>query len=196
MSAPIDKLSEQFRRLPGIGVKTARRLAYHMVEQPQEYVDEFVRTIQEAKAKTCYCSVCCHLSTQDPCEFCSDSKRDHSIICVVETPRDVLAIERSRDYKGMYHVLHGALSPLDGVGVEDLRIKELLSRLQDPVVQEIILATDPDVEGEATALYMARLLKPTGIKITRIARGLPMGGDIEYADEITLAGAVENRREM
>ena len=135
-------------------------------------------------------------SSTDPCPICSDPRRDHSIICVVETPQDVLAIERSGDYHGLYHVLHGALSPLDGVGVDDLRIKELLQRLQDTEVKEVILATDPDVEGEATALYLARLLKTAGIRVTRIARGLPMGGDIEYADEATLAGAVANRQEM
>ena len=140
MNEPIERLVEQFRRLPGIGVKSARRLAYHMVEQSDEYVREFVNAITEAKSRTCYCSVCCHLSTQDPCEICSDETRDHSIICVVETPRDVLALERSRDYKGLYHVLHGALSPLDGVGVEDIRIKELLLRLQNIDVKEFILA--------------------------------------------------------
>ena len=143
-----------------------------------------------------FCSICFNLSAQDPCPICSDSRRDHTTICVVETPQDVLAIERSGDYHGLYHVLHGALSPLDGVGVDDLRIKELLQRLQNTEVQEVILATDPDVEGEATALYRARLLKPAGIRVTRIARGLPMGGDIEYADEATLAGAVANRQEM
>lgn len=196
MAEPLERLAEQFRRLPGIGVKTARRLAYHMIEQPQEKVEEFISAIHDAREKMKYCSTCFNLSAQDPCEFCSDMQRDHSILCVVETPRDVLAIERSRDYKGVYHVLHGALSPLDGVGVGDIRIKELLQRLQTEEVKEVILATDPDVEGEATALYIARLLKPTGIRVTRIARGLPMGGDIEYADEVTLAGAVENRREM
>ena len=143
-----------------------------------------------------FCSVCFNLSDQDPCPICSDDSRDKSTICVVETPQDVQAIERSGDYRGLYHVLHGALSPLDGVGVDDLRIKELLQRLSSPDVKEVIIATDPDVEGEATALYLARLLKATGIRVTRIARGLPMGGDIEYADEATLAGAVANRQEM
>lgn len=196
MSTPLDRLTEQFRRLPGIGVKTARKLAYHMVQLPQDQVEEFVRSVEEAKQSMHFCSVCFNLSAQDPCEICSDSRRDHSLICVVETPQDVLAIERSGDYHGLYHVLQGALSPLDGIGVDDLRIKELLHRLQDTTVQEIIIATDPDVEGEATALYLARLLKTAGIKVTRIARGLPMGGDIEYADEATLAGAVANRQEM
>ncbi len=196
MADPLDRLTEQFRRLPGIGVKTARKLAYYMVQQPPEKVDDFVRAIREAKEAMHFCSVCFNLSSQDPCEICSDSRRDHSVICVVETPQDVLAIERSGDYRGLYHVLHGALSPLDGIGVEDLKIRELLQRLQNTEVQEVILATDPDVEGEATSLYLARLLKTTGIRVTRIARGLPMGGDIEYADEATLAGAVANRQEM
>lgn len=196
MDTPLDRLTEQFRRLPGIGIKTARKLAYYMVQQPEESVDAFIGAIRDAKSQMHFCSVCFNLSSTDPCPICSDSRRDHSIICVVETPQDVLAIERSGDYHGLYHVLHGALSPLDGVGVDDLRIKELLQRLQDTEVKEVILATDPDVEGEATALYLARLLKTAGIRVTRIARGLPMGGDIEYADEATLAGAVANRQEM
>ena len=196
MDTALDRLAEQFRRLPGIGVKTARKMAYYMVQQPQERVDEFIQAVRDAKAHMTLCSVCFNLSDQDPCEICQPSRRDHSIICVVETPQDVQAIERSGDYRGVYHVLHGALSPLDGIGVEDLRIKELLQRLQKEDVREVIIATDPDVEGEATALYLANLLKTAGIKVTRIARGLPMGGDIEYADEATLAGAVANRQEM
>lgn len=196
MDTPLDQLTEQFRRLPGIGIKTARKLAYFMVQEPQERVDAFIAAIRNAKSQMHFCSVCFNLSAQDPCPICSDSQRDHTTICVVETPQDVQAIERSGDYHGLYHVLHGALSPLDGVGVDDLRIKELLQRLQQTDVKEVILATDPDVEGEATALYLARLLKTAGIRVTRIARGLPMGGDIEYADEATLAGAVANRQEM
>ncbi|HJE82393.1 recombination mediator RecR [Megasphaera stantonii] len=196
MDTPLDRLTEQFRRLPGIGIKTARKLAYYMVQQPQEQVDAFISAVRNAKETMCFCSVCFNLASQDPCPICSDETRDRSTICVVETPQDVMAIERSGDYRGLYHVLHGALSPLDGVGVDDLRIKELLQRLNDTDVKEIIIATDPDVEGEATALYLARLLKTAGIKVTRIARGLPMGGDIEYADEATLAGAVANRQEM
>ena len=196
MDTPLDRLAEQFRRLPGIGIKTARKLAYYMVQQPPEKVEEFIAAIRDAKQKMCFCSICFNLSSQDPCPICSDDRRDHGVICVVETPQDVSAVERSGDYHGLYHVLQGALSPLDGIGVEDLRIKELLQRLQNTEVQEIILATDPDVEGEATALYLARLLKTTGIRVTHIARGLPMGGDIEYADEATLAGAVANRQEM
>lgn len=196
MGTPLDQLAEQFRRLPGIGVKTARKLAYYMVQQPPEQTDEFIHAIQHARNAMHFCSQCFNLAAADPCPICSDMSRDRSVICVVEMPQDVMAIERSGDYRGLYHVLHGALSPLDGVGVDDLRIKELLQRLADTQIKEVILATDPDVEGEATALYLARLLKATGIRVTRIARGLPMGGDIEFADEATLAGAVANRQEM
>ncbi|MCH4179760.1 MAG: recombination mediator RecR [Megasphaera sp.] len=196
MSTPLDILTEQFRRLPGIGIKTARKLSYYIVQQPPESVEAFITAIRDAKEQMHFCSVCFNLSSQDPCAICSDTNRDRSTICVVETPQDVQAIERSGDYHGLYHVLHGALSPLDGIGVEDLRIKELLQRLGNTEVKEVIIATDPDVEGEATALYLARLLKTTGIRVTRIARGIPMGGDIEYADEATLAGAVANRQDM
>ncbi|WP_251441401.1 recombination mediator RecR [Veillonella intestinalis] len=196
MTNPLERLVEELRRLPGIGAKSARRLAYHLVELPSEDVDALVATIVQAKEATKRCSMCFNLSAQDPCEYCANDNRDHSIICVVETSRDVIAIERSGDYKGVYHVLEGALSPLEGIGVEDIRIKELLDRLRDETVTEVILATDPDPEGEATALYLARLLKPIGIKVTRIARGVPVGGDIEYADELTIGGAVMNRREM
>lgn len=196
MNEPLERLVEQFRRLPGVGVKTARRLAYFMLEEPNERVEEFITAIRDAKTHTCYCSVCGHLSTQDPCEFCADEKRDHGLICVVETPADVMAVERCHEYRGLYHVLHGVLSPLDGVGPDQLRIRELLERLRDGNVKEVILATDPDVEGEATALYIARLLKPIGIRTTRIARGLPAGGDIGFVDGVTLAGAVAHRQEM
>ena len=196
MDTPLDQLAEQFRRLPGIGIKTARRLAYFMVQQPEEKTTAFIEAIRQAKTQMRFCSVCFNLSPSDPCFICTDSRRDQSVICVVETPQDVSAIERSKDYRGLYHVLHGALSPLDGVGPEDLRIKELLQRLSDTTVKEVIIATDPDVEGEATALYLARLLKTAGVKVTRIARGIPVGGDIEFADEATLAGAVANRQEM
>lgn len=192
----LERLVEELRRLPGVGAKSARRLAYHLVELPQEDVDRLVTTIVEAKQATHRCSICFHLSSQDPCEYCSDERRDRTIICVVESSRDVMAIERSGDYKGLYHVLEGALSPIEGIGAEDIRIKELIARLRDGSVHEVILATDPDVEGEATALYIARLLQPSGIKVTRIARGIPVGGDIEYADELTLGGAVVNRQEM
>ncbi len=196
MDTPLEHLAEQFRRLPGIGIKTARKLAYYMIQQPDEKTEAFIDAVRKAKEQMHFCSVCFNLSSTDPCTYCMDAHRDHSVIMVVETPQDVAAIERSKDYHGLYHVLHGALSPLDGIGPEDLHIKELLQRLGDTRVQEVIIATDPDVEGEATALYLARLLKTAGVKVTRIARGLPMGGDIEFADEATLAGAVANRREM
>ncbi len=196
MTNALERLVEELRRLPGIGAKSARRLAYHLVELPPEEVDRLVATITAAKKATKHCSICFNLSAQDPCEFCANENRDHTTICVVETSRDVMAIERSGDYKGLYHVLEGALSPMEGIGAGDIRIKELIARLRDGVVNEVILATDPDVEGEATALYIARLLQPSGIKVTRIARGVPVGGDIEYADEVTLGGAVTNRQEM
>ena len=196
MTNPLERLVEELRRLPGVGAKSARRLPYHLIEAEQDDVQRLVEPILAAKEATHRCSQCFNLSSQDPCEFCASSKRDRSMICVLETSRDVIAIERSGDYKGLYHVLEGALSPIDGVGVEDIRLKELMLRLQDDTVQEVIIATDPDVEGEATALYIARLLQPTGIKVTRIARGIPVGGDIEYADEVTLSGAVLHRQEM
>lgn len=194
--APLAKLTEQFRRLPGIGPKSAARLAYYILEMEQSQVQALAQSILEAKEKIGYCSVCCNFTDTDPCRICEAHSRDRSTICVVEQPRDVAAIERARDYRGLYHVLHGALSPLDGIGPEDIRAKELLLRLQSGDVKEVIMATDPDVEGEATAMYIARLLKPMGIMVTRLAHGLPVGGDLEYADEVTLAKAVENRREI
>ena len=196
MNSSLENVAGEFLRLPGIGVKTAKRLAYFMLERPQEDVDAFIRAITEARKVTCYCSECCNLAVSDPCEICSDEKRDHSVICVVEQPADVQSLEQSHEYRGLYHVLHGALSPLDGIGPEDLRIKELVERLTDEKIKEVILATDPDTEGEATAFYLSRLIKPAGIKVTRIARGLPAGGDIGYADSQTLASAVENRVEI
>lgn len=196
MKDAVEIIAEQFRRLPGIGIKSARRLAYFMLERPQEDVDTFLNTIKEARAHSCYCSICGNLSTSDPCPICSDDSRDQHTLCVVEQPPDVQAMEKSQAYHGLYHVLHGALSPLDGIGPEQLRIKELLHRLESSQVKEVIIATDPDTEGEATAYYLSRLIKPSGIKVTRIARGLPAGGDIGYADSITLAGAVQNRKEI
>ena len=196
MKDAVEIIAEQFRRLPGIGIKSARRLAYFMLERPQEDVDTFLNTIKEARAHSCYCSICGNLSTSDPCPICSDDSRDQHTLCVVEQPPDVQAMEKSQEYHGLYHVLHGALSPLDGIGPEQLRIKELLHRLESSQVKEGIIATDPDTEGEATAYYLSRLIKPSGIKVTRIARGLPAGGDIGYADSITLAGAVQNRKEI
>ena len=196
MKDAVEIIAEQFRRLPGIGIKSARRLAYFMLERPQEDVDTFLNTIKEARAHSCYCSICGNLSTSDPCPICSDDSRDQHTLCVVEQPPDVQAMEKSQEYHGLYHVLHGALSPLDGIGPEQLRIKELLHRLESSQVKEVIIATDPDTEGEATAYYLSRLIKPSGMKVTHIARGLPAGGDIGYADSITLAGAVQNRKEI
>jgi recombination protein RecR len=194
--APLAKLVEQFRRLPGIGPKSATRLAYYVLEMEKSQAQALAQAIIEAKDRIGYCSVCYNFTDTDPCKICQAQSRDHTIICVVEEPRAVAAIERSRDYRGLYHVLHGALSPLDGVGPDDIRIKELLQRLQSGDIKEVIMATDSDVEGEATAMYLARLLKPLGVKATRIAHGLPVGGDIEYVDEVTLSKAVENRREL
>lgn len=194
--APLAQLIEHFRALPGIGAKTAVRLAYHVLDMEPAKAQALAQAILEAKEKIGYCSTCFNLTDQDPCQICASEKRDHSIICVVEQPQDVAAMERMRDYQGVYHVLHGALSPLEGVGPDQLRIKELLARLTDNTVKEVIMATNPSVEGEATAMYLAKLLKPLGIRVTRIAHGLPMGGDLEYADEVTLAKAMENRREI
>ncbi len=194
--APLAKLIEHFRALPGIGSKTAVRLAYHVLDMDVEKARALAGAIIEAKEKIGYCNTCFNLSDKNPCSICSSEDRDHSVICVVEQPQDVAAMERMRDFKGVYHVLHGAISPLEGVGPENLKIKELLTRLSDSEVKEIIMATNPNVEGEATAMYIARLLKPMGIKVTRIAHGLPVGGDLEYADEVTLSKAMENRREI
>ena len=196
MNDALENVAAQFRKLPGIGVKTARRLAYFMLERPKEDTEAFLRAIETARKESCYCSICCNLAVSDPCAICRNPNRDHSVILVVEQPPDVQAVEQSGEYHGLYHVLHGALSPLDGIGPDQLKIKELLKRLEDDTVKEVILATDPDTEGEATAFYLSRLIKPTGIKVTRIARGLPAGGDIGYADSQTLAGAVENRKEL
>ena len=193
---PLAKLIERFKALPGIGNKSAIRLAYHVLDMDPAEARELANAIINAKEKIGYCQVCYNLSDSDPCAICGSEARDHSIICVVEQPQDVDAIERMRDFKGVYHVLHGALSPLEGVGPDNLRVKELLSRLQGDSVKEVIMATNPNVEGEATAMYIARLLKPMGIKVTRIAHGLPVGGDLEYAAEVTLSRAMENRVEL
>ncbi|ORT99091.1 Recombination protein RecR [Anaerovibrio sp. JC8] len=194
--APLAELIEHFRALPGIGNKTAVRLAYHVLDMDMEKAKGLAGAIMRAKEKIGYCKVCFNLSDEDPCRICKSESRDHSVICVVEQPQDVAAMERMRDFKGVYHVLHGALSPLEGVGPENIRIKELINRLQDDRVKEIIMATNPNVEGEATAMYIAKLLKPIGVKVTRIAHGLPVGGDLEYADEVTLSRAMENRIEL
>ncbi len=194
--APLAKLVEQFRSLPGIGAKSAVRLAYHILEMDRSKAESLAKAIMEAKAKVTYCSICFNITDQDPCAICQSEGRDRSVLCVVEEPRDVMAMERTREFRGLYHVLHGALSPLEGVGPDDIRIKELLQRVGAEPVTEVIMATDPDVEGEATAMYVAKLLKPLGISVTRIAHGLPVGGDLEYADEVTLGKALENRRSM
>lgn len=196
MNRELEEVAEQFRKLPGIGIKSARRLAYFMLERPEKEVSVFLETIKNARSKVCYCSTCCNLATSDPCEICSDERRDRSIICVVEQPQDVSAIEQSQEYHGLYHVLHGALSPLDGIGPDQLKMKELLKRLESDEVKEVIIATDPDTDGEATAYYLSRLIKPAGIKVTRIGRGIPAGGAIGFSDGMTLAGAVENRKEI
>lgn len=194
--APLTKLIEHFRSLPGIGAKTAARLAYHVLDMEESKARALAQAILEAKEKISYCKICFNLTDCDPCKVCSSEERDRSVICVVEQPRDVAAMERMREFKGLYHVLHGVLSPLEGIGPDQIKIKELVDRLYSGEVQEIIVATNPNVEGEATAMYIAKLLKPIGVKVTRIAHGLPIGGDLEYADEVTLSKALENRREI
>ena len=189
-------LYEQLRRLPGVGSKTAMRLAYHIIDMPEGEVQQLAEALSSAKKSIHYCSQCFNLTDGEKCAICSDPSRDHFTICVVEQPQDIAAMERSRGYNGLYHVLHGVLSPLDGVGPDKLRIRELFQRLQQESISEIIIATNSDVEGEATATYLAQLLKPIGITVSRIAHGLPMGGDLEYADEVTLSKALENRRAM
>ncbi len=183
-------------KLPGIGPKTAVRLAFFVLEMNDDDVLDFGKALVNAKRQLTYCSVCNHITDTDPCRICSDTHRDETVICVVQDAKDVIAIEKMKDYTGLYHVLHGAISPVEGIGPEDIKVPELLKRLQDDKVTEIILATDPTIEGEATAMYIARLVKPTGIRITRIAHGLPVGGDLEYADEVTLSKAMEGRREL
>ncbi|MGG1575842.1 recombination mediator RecR [Fictibacillus sp. NRS-1165] len=193
---PISKLIDSFMKLPGIGPKTAVRLAFFVLEMREDDVLDFGRALVNAKRNLIYCSNCFHITDRDPCMICDDSSRDRTTICVVHDSKDVIAMEKMKDFRGLYHVLHGSISPIEGIGPEDIKIAELLKRLADDSIQEIILATDPNIEGEATAMYIARLLKPTGIKVTRIAHGLPVGGDLEYADEVTLSKAMEGRREI
>lgn len=195
-AVPVAKLVEEFQKLPGIGHKSAQRLAFHVINMPMEKVQKLSESILEAKQKTRYCSVCSNLTDVDPCPLCSGTSRDKTVICVVQDPRDVVAMERTREFKGLYHVLHGAISPMQGIGPEEIRIKELIARLGGGEVTEVILATNPNVEGEATAMYISKLIKPLGVKATRIAHGIPVGGDLEYADEVTLAKALEGRREI
>lgn len=190
---PLEKLIEQFERLPSIGHKTAQRLAFFVLGMPEEEVQEFSGTILEAKQKIKRCKICQNITDSEECVLCHSKQRDPSVICVVEDPRDVLAIERTNEYTGLYHVLHGVISPLDDIGPEDIKIKELISRLGDQTVQEVIMATNPTAEGEVTAMYISKLLKPFQIKVTRLAYGIPVGGDLEYADEITIQRALEGR---
>ncbi len=193
---PLTRLIEQFARLPGIGRKTAQRLAFYVLNLPKDKAKEFADAILEAQEKIHPCAVCQNLTDQEVCQICADQSRDHSTICVVEGPRDVMAIERTREYQGVYHVLHGLISPMNQKGPDDLTIRQLLERIQKGGVQEVIMATNPTVEGETTAMYIARLLKPLGIKVTRLASGIPMGGNLEYADEVTLFRALEGRQEL
>ncbi|MDI3256729.1 MAG: recombination mediator RecR [Kyrpidia sp.] len=193
---PISQLIDGFMKLPGIGPKTAQRLAFHVLHMSEEDVQHLSRALLAVKKDLRYCRVCCNITDVDPCMICRDELRDHRLICVVQDPRDVAAMERTREFHGLYHVLHGAISPIGGIGPEDIRIKELLDRMRDTLPKELIVATNPTVEGEATAMFLTRLVKPLGVRVTRIARGLPMGGDLEYADELTLTQALEGRREI
>ena len=195
-SPSIEKLIESFEKLPSIGHKTAVRLAFHMLDLNKEDTNEFINSIINAKANLKYCNNCYNISDTDPCPICSSPKRDNSLICVVEDVRDIMAMERTHEFKGVYHVLHGTISPMNGVGPEDIKIKELLNRIGNGDIKEIIIATNPRVEGEATAIYLSKIIKPLGIKVTRIAHGIPVGGDLEYTDEITLSKALEGRREL
>ena len=194
--APVARLIEEFHKLPGVGPKSAQRLTYHLLRMPAAEARALAETILEVKELITFCSTCQNVTESDPCRICASDRRDRSMICVVEEPLDILALERSRSYGGLYHVLHGAISPMDGIGPEDLKIGELLTRLRSGEVTEVILATNPNLEGEATAMYLTRLLRPLGPKLTRLARGLPVGGDLEYADDVTLTRAMEGRQEV
>ncbi len=193
---PIARLLEELERLPGVGPKSAQRIAFHILKGTDETAHHLADAITEVKRTIHFCSRCFNFASEDLCEYCADSRRDATIICVVEEPRDVVAIERTGEFRGVYHVLQGAISPIDGIGPEQLRVRELILRLEDDTVKEVVVATNPNVEGETTAVYLARLIKPLGVKVTRIASGLPVGGDLEYADEVTLGRALEARREM
>lgn len=192
---PLQNLIEEFEKLPGIGSKTAQRLAFHILNQPMEKAKKFADAIVNAKEKLCYCKECQNLSDKEVCAICDNPARDHSVICVVESPRDVIQIERTNEFKGVYHVLHGAISPMDNVGPEDIRIKELVARVSDGVL-EVIMATNPNLEGETTAMYISKLIKPFGVNVTRIAHGVPVGGELEFADEVTLSKALKWRVEL
>ena len=193
---PISSLIEQLSKLPGIGGKSAQRLAFYIINMPEENALALAESITNAKKNIKYCSVCCNLTDQDPCPICASSKRNHNVIMVVEDPRNMAAYEKTKEYNGSYHVLHGVISPINGITPSDLKIKELMHRLTDEKIEEVIIATNPSVEGEATATYLSRLIKPMGIKVSQIAHGVPIGGDLEYVDEVTLLKALEARREM
>ena len=195
-SPSIEKLVESFEKLPSIGHKTAQRLAFYMLDLSNEEIEEFINSIKDAKKNLKYCSKCFNITDTEPCNICSNVKRDNSTICVVEDVRDVIAMERTHEFNGVYHVLHGSISPMNGIGPNDIKIKELINRIGNEQIKEIILATNPRVEGEATAMYISKLVKPFGVKTTRIARGIPIGGDLEYTDEITLTKALEGRGEI
>ncbi len=194
--AALERLTEQFARLPGVGGKTAQRLAFHVLSLPREEAEDFAAAITEARANVRPCPVCQNLTDQPLCPICDDPERDQSLVCVVAEPRDVVALERAREYRGVYHVLHGVISPLNHMGPDDIRIKELLARVAKGNIREVIMATNPDTEGEATAMYLSRLLRPLGVKVTRLAYGIPVGSQLEYADEITLLRAIEGRQEI
>jgi recombination protein RecR len=195
-AAPLASLIQEVKRLPGIGQKSAQRIAFHILRASRDDVERLSQALLDVKDKLMFCTVCNNISDSELCPFCSDSTRDDSVICVIEEPHNILPIETTRQYSGLYHVLHGSISPLRGVGPEQLRIKNLIERLQNGVVREIILATNPTVEGEATAAYLSRLLKPLGVRVTRIAMGIPVGSDLEFADEVTMTKSLENRREL
>ena len=195
-AAPVARLIEELHRLPGVGPKGAQRLAYHLLRAPRDEAQALADAIVEVKERIRLCAVCQNTTDIDPCLICADDARERRVICVVEEPLDILAIERTRGFRGLYHVLHGSISPMDGVGPEQLKVRELLERLRDGTVDEVIMATNPNLEGEATSMYVGRLLQPLGVRVTRLARGLPMGGDLEYADDLTLSRALENRQEL
>ncbi len=195
-AAPLQNLIEEFEKLPGIGSKTAQRLAFYLLNQPTEKAEKFARVIIEAKSSLCYCKECQNLSDRELCSICANPARDHSVICVMESPKDVLQMERTNEFKGVYHVLHGAIAPMDHIGPDDIRIQELMARIAGGGVQEVIMATNPNLEGETTAMYISKLIKPFGVKVTRIAHGVPVGGELEFADEITLSKALQWRVEL
>lgn len=193
---PLQKLIEEFEKLPGIGSKTAQRLAFHVINQPREKAEKFAAAIINAKKELCYCKVCQNLSDKEVCGICGNPSRNHKLICVTESPKDVLQMERTNEFKGVYHVLHGAISPMDNVGPDDIKIKELMARISTGGIDEVIMATNPNLEGETTAMYISKLIKPFDVKVTRIAHGVPVGGELEFADEVTLSKALQWRIEL